>query len=118
MKVPFPNNEKTRSDISYRYKRDTLVTVSNGQFILIKNIIDIAKDLDIDIGILIKYLQKKSGQPFIFDKSSNTYKIKNGSNNLEKYLEQFIVENLVCGRCSLPEVKNTKICASCGMKHA
>lgn len=116
MKVPFPNNEKTRSDVSYRYKRDTLITVSNGQFILIKNIIDIAKDLNIDIILLIKYLQKKIGQSIIFDKSSNTYKIKNNSHNLEKYLENFIVEHIVCVHCSLPEVKNTGICASCGHK--
>lgn len=115
MKIPFPKNDKTSIDPSYRYKRDILVIEKSGQFFNLKNIVAIAKDLNIKIEDLIKYLQKKINQSIILDKSTNIYKIKNNT-DVEKYLEQYIVENLVCTKCKLPEVKE-KICSACGNRN-
>jgi translation initiation factor 2 beta subunit (eIF-2beta)/eIF-5 len=116
MKVPFPNTERTSFDPSYRYQRDTLVIDKSGQFFVLKNIVAIAKDLNIKIEDLIKYMQKKIGQSITFDKASNSYKVKNLSNDSDKYIEQYICETLVCNKCQLPEMKDTKICAACGNK--
>lgn len=114
-KIPFPKNEKTSIDPNYRYKRDLIIIEKSGQFFNLKNIIAIAKDLNIKIDDLIKYLQKKLSQNIILDKITNTYKMKNiSTNDIEKYLEQYIVENLVCIKCHLPEVKENKICSACG----
>jgi len=116
MKVPFPKTERTVIDPTYRYKRDSIVTEKNGQFYVIKNLHLIAIDIGIKLNDLIKFLQKKINQPIIFDKSNNTYKIKSGQQDLEKYLEEFIVVTLVCKKCNLPEVKETQVCSSCGYK--
>ncbi len=114
MKIPFPKNERTQIDPFYRYKRDTLVIEKSGQFFVLKNIINIATDIGVKIDEFIKYLQKKIGQTIIYDKNINTYKIKNNTNDIEKYLEQYIVETLVCKKCNLPEIKDNKKCAACG----
>lgn len=117
MKIPFPKNEKTSIDPSYRYKRDMVIIDKSGQFCILKNIVSIAKDLNIKIEDLIKYLQKKSSQTIILDKVSNTYKMKNiNVTDVEKFLEQYIVENMVCNKCLLPEVKD-KICKACGNRN-
>lgn len=116
-KIPFPKNEKTLIDPTYRYKRDEVIIEKSGQFFNLKNIVPIAKDLNIKIEDLIKYLQKKLNQSIILDKTTNTYKIKNVSiNDVEKVLEQYIVENMVCNKCQLPEVKD-KICSACGNRN-
>jgi len=118
-KIPFPKNERTTIDPNYRYKRDQIIIEKSGQFFNLKNISIIAKDLNIKIDDLVKYLQKKLNQPIIIDKSSNVYKIKNinGINDIEKFLEQYIVENLVCNKCNLPELKDTRICSACGKQN-
>ena len=115
-KIPFPNNDKTKSDPCYRYQRNSLLLEKSGQFYVLKNISEIAKDIKINLDQFIKFLQKKLGQPIIFDKVTNTYKTKSNSSDIEKYLEQFIVENLVCTNCSLPELNEEKICKACGTK--
>ncbi len=115
-KVPFPNNDKTRSDPTYRYQRNALIMEKSGQFNVIKNIGEISKDIHINLDQFIKFLQKKLGQPVIFDKATNTYKTKSNTSEVEKHLEQFIVDNLVCGNCSIPEVNEEKICKACGTK--
>jgi translation initiation factor 2 beta subunit (eIF-2beta)/eIF-5 len=114
MKIPFPKNEKTLIDPSYRYKRDIIVIDKSGQFSILKNIVSITKDLNIKLEDLIKYLQKKLSQTIILDKTTNIYKMKNiNVTDIEKFLEQYIVENMVCTKCQLPEVKD-KICKACG----
>ncbi len=117
MKVPFPKTDKTMMDPKYRYKRDVIIMEKSGQFYVIKNLVQIADDIGIKINELTKFLQKKLNQPFIFDKSTNTYKIKSGSNDLEKFLEQYIVETLVCKKCNLPEVKDNRVCSACGFQN-
>jgi translation initiation factor 2 beta subunit (eIF-2beta)/eIF-5 len=117
MKVPFPNNDKTSFDPSYRYQRDTLIIEKSGQFFTLKNIVLIAKDLNIKIEDFVKYIQKKIGQPITFDKAANLYKAKNLATDSDKYIEQYICEFMVCSKCQLPEVKSTKICAACGAKN-
>lgn len=114
VKIPFPKTEKTLLDPKYRYKRDMIVTEKSGQFYVIKNLQLIADDIKIKLNDLVKFLQKKINQPIIFDKSTNTYKIKSGQQDLEKYLEEYIVLHLVCKKCNLPEVKETRVCSACG----
>jgi len=114
-KVPFPNNDKTSADPNYRYMRESVLVEKSGQFYNLKNINNVANDIDIKVEVLIKYIQKKLGQPVTLDKSSNNYKIKSSPNDVEKYVEQFIVENLVCKKCGIPEVKDS-VCSSCGKK--
>jgi len=114
-KIPFPNNEKTSSDPNYRYMRESIVTEKSGQFYNLKNINTIANNIDVKVDLLVKHIQKKMGQPVTFDKASNVYKVKSSPSDVEKYIEQFIVENLVCKKCGIPEVKDMT-CISCGKK--
>lgn len=114
-KIPFPNNEKTSSDPNYRYMRDSITIEKSGQFNNLKNINAVANDIDVKVDVLVKYIQKKMGQPVTFDKSSNVYKVKSSPGDVEKYIEQYIVEYLVCKKCGLPEVKDMT-CSSCGKK--
>ena len=116
MKVPFPNNDMTSIDPTYRYMRDVVKIEKSGQFYVFKNIAQITKDLDIKTEDMIKYIQKKLGQSIIFDKNLSLYKIKNPTQDIEKYIEQYICETLVCKKCHLPEVKSNKICSACGNK--
>jgi translation initiation factor 2 beta subunit (eIF-2beta)/eIF-5 len=113
MKVPYPKNEKTLIDPNYRYQRETIVMEKSGQFYVLKNLITVVKDLDLNINDIVKYLQKKVNQPITLDKAINLYKLKSGANDIDKYFDQYIVENLVCKKCNLPEIKSNKICSAC-----
>lgn len=113
MKVPYPKNDKTLNDPNYRYQRDTIIVEKSGQFFVLKNITNIVKDLDLNINDVIKYLQKKANQPITLDKTTNLYKLKSNASDIEKFFDQYIVENLVCKKCNLPEIKSNKICSAC-----
>ena len=113
MKVPYPKNEKTLNDPSYRYMRDSIIVEKSGQFFVLKNLISVAKDLDFNINDVVKYLQKKLNQPITLDKAINMYKLKSGATDLEKYFDQYIVDTIVCKKCNLPEIKSNKICSAC-----
>lgn len=113
MKVPYPKNEKTIIDPNYRYQRETILIEKSGQFYVLKNLISVVKDLDLNINDVVKYLQKKVSQPITLDKAINMYKLKSSATDIDKYFDQFIVENIVCKKCNLPEIKNNKICSAC-----
>jgi translation initiation factor 2 beta subunit (eIF-2beta)/eIF-5 len=113
MKVPYPKNEKTLLDPNYRYQRETIVIEKSGQFYILKNLASVVKDLDFNINDVVKYLQKKASQPITLDKAINMYKLKSSANDIDKFFDQYIVENIVCKKCNLPEIKSNKICSAC-----
>ena len=124
-KVPIPNNELTSIDPSYRYMRNTVKLVKNGQFMVMDNIHDICtKQLTVKTDIFLKFLKGQIGQS-IKDMCNNKYGIKNKvEKDIELLLEKFIVDIICCKNCGLPEIElldNTdisyKICKSCGNNH-
>ena len=115
-KVPIPNNDLTQIDPSYRYMRNTIKLVKNGQFMVMDNINDICvKQLCVKTDMFLKYLKTQIAQS-----------IKDGIKNktqeeIEQVFEKFIVEHICCKTCGLPEIDllndkdpSYKICKSCG----
>lgn len=113
MKIPYPKNEKTLIDPNYRYQRQIILIEKRGQFFVLKNLINIVNDLDLNINDVVKYLQKKVNQPITYDKSNNIYKLKSNANYIDDFFNEYIEENLVCKICNLPEIKNDGICSAC-----
>lgn len=123
-KVPIPNNDLTQIDPSYRYMRNTVKLVKNGQFMVMDNINDICvKQLCVKTDMFLKYLKTQIAQS-IKDMGNNKYGIKNKSQEeIEQLFEKFIVEHICCKSCGLPEIdllndkdSNYKVCKACGYK--
>ena len=75
MKIPIPNIEENKLDPSYRYMRDSVNIIREGQFNIVDNIELIAKQLNVSLIELQKFLKSKLGQQVII--KNNKFKIKN-----------------------------------------
>jgi translation initiation factor 2 beta subunit (eIF-2beta)/eIF-5 len=114
MKVPIPNTINNQLDPSYRYTRDSLTIVKQGQFYVLDNIGIISKQLKVSISDISKYLTTKLNQPVLLDKKNNTLKIKTLPTDFEQYFEEFIKKFIICNNCNKPELNSNKICDCCG----
>jgi translation initiation factor 2 beta subunit (eIF-2beta)/eIF-5 len=119
-RIPIPNNEKTSVDPNYRYQRDTLIISKSGQYSVMDNLDQICKQLMIDdksdiINFIPKYL--KQSVKMIGNKVGAKV---NSDDSLEDMLEYYIIKNVICSNCSLPEINMNKCserymtCNSCG----
>ena len=110
MSVPIPNNDKTKCDDFYRYKREILVFQKTGCTFVITNLQKVAKQLKVPSDHLSKYLAKNCGQPIL-----DGNKIKSIPSNVESTVEKYIQKYVLCMRCNLPELLDSGwICKSCG----
>ena len=124
-KVPIPNNEYTQIDPSYRYKRNTIKLVKNGQFMVMDNIHEICtKQLCVKTDMFLKYVKNQIGQS-VKDMGNNKYGIKNKTQEeVDQLLDKFIDEYICCKGCGLPEIDllndkdpSFKTCKSCGLEY-
>lgn len=113
MKVPIPNTVENQLDPSYRYLRDELVIVKQGQFYVLTNIDVISTQIKISIDKIKNYFTSKLNQPIILDKKTNQLKIKNIPTDFNILFDEFINYTVVCNNCNKPEVINN-CCESCG----
>lgn len=113
-KIPIPNTEKNRMDPNYRYMRHTLLTKKVGEFYEFTNMQIVAEQIKISQSNIVSYFTKKLKQPVIVDKKSNKVKVKSLALDVEKLLESYIVETIICKKCEFPELNEDKMCKSCG----
>ena len=111
---------KETNDPFYRYQMRKLDVVSQRNTTAIKNIQEVADDLNIDYNILIKYFKKVFGINFVFKKgiltTTKNINYKEFEDNLKIFIEYFVL----CQQCRLPEIdiviENKKVyfkCRSC-----
>jgi translation initiation factor 2 beta subunit (eIF-2beta)/eIF-5 len=121
-KIPVPNNNHTISDLSYRYQRDLLIISKSGQHYLIDNLDIICKQLKIKKSDIINFMPKYLKQPIKMFGDKVGIKVKS-SDILEKMLENYIINNIICSKCSYPEIETNNdsecymICNSCGQNN-
>jgi translation initiation factor 5 len=118
MKVNIP---KSKTDPTYRYKRDQIdITVQNikGGITKINNLDVIAKQLCDETSFIIKFLKKKTNTSITDNEKGILINKVEKVDNLEEYLEEFIQKYILCPKCSNPEFtfdKSTRICKACGI---
>jgi len=118
-RIPIPNNEKTIMDPNYRYQRDKLIISKLGEYSVMDNLDQICNQLMIDKSDIISFIPKYLKQSIKMFKTKVGTKV-NSDSNLEDMLEYYIVKNIICPNCSLPEINMNKcserhmICNSCG----
>jgi translation initiation factor 2 beta subunit (eIF-2beta)/eIF-5 len=108
--VPIPASV---TDPFYRYKRDSLhisIERKKGTQTRLENIDRIANQLNVPIKHLIKTLSKAIGSRI----SGGVIAGKIEAYVLEKVLEDFIVREVLCTKCKLPELDATHNCKACG----
>lgn len=113
VKIPIPNTIDNQLDPSYRYQRDKVVILKQGQYYILDNIDIIVKQIKTSIENIKSYLSKKLKQPIIIDKKTGVMKIKSIQVDIEEYLEEYIKEYIICDTCNKPELNNN-ICECCG----
>lgn len=112
------NIPKSVNDPFYRYKRDQIkvqILNNNGGVTKLTNICEICNQLDVEIKSLLQFFKKKLNVSII-EKDLIIKKIET-VDNLEKILEEYIVLNVVCPKCSNPEfslINEKKSCKACG----
>lgn len=118
-KIPIPNNQKTIMDPTYRYKRDKLIISKSGQYSVMDNLDQICRQLMIDKSDIISFIPKHLKQSVKIIENKVGTKV-NSDSSLEDMLESYIIKNVICTNCSLPEIDMNKcskrhmICNSCG----
>jgi translation initiation factor 2 beta subunit (eIF-2beta)/eIF-5 len=120
MKVNIP---KSNIDPTYRYKRDLIeiqIQNTNGGITKLTNIETICGQLGCTVDSLLKYLKKKTNTSTI-EKNGIFLKKTETSDNLEKFIEEYIKTEILCPKCNNPEFnleinkKTTiKACKACG----
>ena len=122
-RIPIPNNEKTIMDPNYRYQRDRLIILKSGEYSVMDNLDQICNQLMIDKSDIISFIPKYLKQSVKMFKTKVGTKI-NSDSNLEDMLEYYIVKNIICPNCSLPEINMNKCserymtCNSCGQDNS
>jgi translation initiation factor 2 beta subunit (eIF-2beta)/eIF-5 len=99
-------------DTNYRYKRDIIsVTCENthGGLTVLQNIDVVAKQIKVPSLTLKKYLQKKLGCVITGQKIKGQF----SAVDIDKCIQKYIEEHVLCPRCSLPEL-HKGICNACG----
>ncbi len=118
-RVPIPNNEHTAMDPSYRYQRDMLVISKSGQYFVIDNLDTVCKQTKINKTDIINFIPKHLKQSVKMFADKDGVKV-NYEDLIENMLETYIVKNIICSKCSYPELEmdNTSerymTCNSCG----
>lgn len=114
-KIPVPNNDKTKDDPFYRYKRDILNVKTVGSYNVLTNLNKICTAFKLDVDKFIAILQKKVGCKFVYDKELDAYKTKSNLDKAESYFELYLLLTVVCVKCMLPECFDN-VCNACGHK--
>lgn len=122
----FLNIGGDKNDSSYRYKMPRLVTKvegrGNGIKTVLVNMVDISKALHVDPAYTTKFFGYELGAQSKFSTKTERA-VVNGkfeASDLQKRLEGFIEQFILCPNCHLPEIKmkvrkEIKIdCAACG----
>lgn len=113
MRIPIPNTLENQLDPSYRYMRDSLCIVKQGQFYVLTNINIISTQIKIPIEKIKNYFTTKLNQPILLDKKTGLLKIKSLPENFNILFDEFINLTIVCNNCNKPEIHNN-LCESCG----
>ena len=121
--MPKVNIPKSLIDPTYRYKRDMIeIIIQNTQGGITKlvNIENIAIQLGVELDELLKFLKKKTTTSMI-QKNGIFLNKTETVENIEKYIEDFVVKEVLCPKCKNPEfslevTKKTvsKTCKACG----
>ena len=121
--MPKVNIPSSICDFSYRYQRDKIeITIqnTNGGMTKLLNIDKIALQLGSKQEELLKFLKKKANTSIIEKNGPFLRKIES-VDNIEKIIEEFIIKDVLCQKCSNPEfiaekVNKTelKTCKACG----
>lgn len=121
--MPKVNIPSSVNDPTYRYKRDKIEIViqnTNGGITKLLNIDKIAIQLGSTQDDILKFLKKKANTGII-EKNGPFLRKSETVDNLENILEEYILKEVLCSKCSNPEfstenVKKTciKTCKACG----
>jgi len=114
------------NDPFFRYKRHEIESRNKFSITYITNLKQIAKDLNVSHLYLIKHFGQDFNTMSKFNSDTNELQINgiHSSDLLEKSLNRFIDQYIICFNCHLPEVdylpkKNYlgASCSSCGHRH-
>jgi translation initiation factor 5 len=121
--MPKLNIPRSVHDPTYRYKRDKIEIViqnTNGGITKLLNIDKIALQLGSTQEDILKFLKKKANTSII-EKNGPFLRKSETVENLEDMLEEYILKEILCPKCSNPEfteekIKKTSIktCKACG----
>lgn len=106
-------------DPFYRYKREILkveiIQKCGGQTVFV-NLEDVCKQINRPIKLVVLYLKRKLKKNIHLDKKLGKYKMngKTDVNELEEYLEKFILKYVLCKTCKNPETNLEGQCKACG----
>lgn len=125
MSINIGVGDKVKNDRSYRYKMPALQTKiegrGNGIKTVIVNIVDVSKALHINPEYTTKFFGIEYGAMSSYDKKTDKAVINGAfqASEMQKTLEGFISNFILCPNCKLPEIRMTvkssiKIdCAAC-----
>jgi translation initiation factor 2 beta subunit (eIF-2beta)/eIF-5 len=91
------------TDIFYRYKMDKITVVYEKNKTVLLNIEQIAKDLNRDVGQIIKFLKKSIGSNINNKKGKIIIAKVVTCDELQNYLKTYIEYCVICPECHLPE---------------
>ena len=121
--MPKVNIPASVRDPTYRYKRDKIEIViqnTNGGITKLLNIDKIAQQLGTTQDDILKFLKKKCNTSII-EKNGPFLRKSETIDNIEKVLEEFILKEVLCPKCSNPEFTSEKVektevktCKACG----
>lgn len=96
-------------DPSYRYKMQPVDMVKQKSIYVIKNINQIAKNIDRDPKMIIEFLKKKLGVQINYNNELNSAEVKNVSHDqVQKSIYEFIQYYVLCPTCCNPETVLSK----------
>lgn len=115
---------KDQEDPFYRYKMEKIELVKEGSFYAIKNICQISTALNREPQQLVSFLKKVFASAFVYKNGIvKCTKTDLTSSALQEAIYQFIENNVLCKKCSLPETvilvekkKTFMVCQACGQK--
>jgi translation initiation factor 5 len=121
--MPKVNIPSSNRDPTYRYKRDKIeIVIQNTQGGITKllNLDKIALQIGTTQDDLLKFLKKKANTSVI-EKNGPFLRKSETVDNLEKMLEEYILKEVLCPKCSNPEFTSEKVektevktCKACG----
>ena len=106
------NIGKNNTDPYYRYKRDELIISiekKNGKQTKLVNIDIIQKQLKVKDDDLLNFIRKKLG----VSQNKNIISGEKSVLELEKIIEKYINDYVLCKKCNLPELSENR-CNACG----
>ncbi len=108
-----------------RFERPKVESIIQGKTTFIRNLNELAKAINRDIGLVSKYLIKELGTAGTHDDQHLTLKGQFRESQIQDRFDAFLDEFVLCSECSRPDTKimreeriNFLICEACGARRS